>query len=86
MNEVAEFAVKKLKQYAKENHTHVRTTSDISPLEEWLLIALHKAENLPISDVVGQSEQLIAKEKDSFDNGYTKGWTEGFNSGKVNGD
>lgn len=37
-------------------------------------------------NVSGQSELLIAKEQDAFDEGYTKGWTEGFNSGKVNGD
>ena len=43
-------------------------------------------EQLTIPDVVGRSEQLITKEQNAFDEGYTKGWTEGFNSGKVNDD
>ena len=42
MNEKAEFAVKILKQYAKEKGNMVRGTSDISPLEEWLIIKLHE--------------------------------------------
>jgi hypothetical protein len=41
---------------------------------------------LDLFAVVGRSEQLITNEKDAFDRGYTKGWTEGFNSGKLNGD
>lgn len=41
MSELAEYAVKILKQYADENHTTVRGTSDLSPLEEWLIIQLH---------------------------------------------
>ena len=49
-------------------------------------IVAHINEALSISDVVGRSEQLIANEKDAFDRGYTKGWTEGYNSGKVNDD
>ena len=40
MNELAEYAVKILKQYADEKHTTVRGTSDLSPLEEWLIIKL----------------------------------------------
>ena len=32
-----EFAIKTLKQYAKENQLIVRGTSDLSPLEEWLI-------------------------------------------------
>lgn len=41
-NEKAEFAVKTLKRYAAENHTLPRGTSDISPLEEWLILELMK--------------------------------------------
>jgi flagellar biosynthesis/type III secretory pathway protein FliH len=36
--------------------------------------------------VVRRSEQLITDEEDAFDRGYTKGWTEGFISGKADGD
>lgn len=41
MNELSEFAVKVLKEYADEKHTNARGTSDLSPLEEWLLIKLY---------------------------------------------
>jgi hypothetical protein len=44
MNELAEFAVKVLKQYADEKHTNTRGASDLSPLEEWLLVKLCKHE------------------------------------------
>ena len=40
-NEKAEFAVKILREYAKENKTLMRCTSDLSPLEEWLIIQLY---------------------------------------------
>lgn len=40
MSEVAEFAVKKLKQYAEENNVLPRSTTDLSPLEQWLLLQL----------------------------------------------
>lgn len=40
MNEKAEFAVKTLKEYAKQNQVPVRSTSDLSPLEEWLIMDL----------------------------------------------
>lgn len=52
--------------------------------EDCFIEAVNEA--LRLFAVVGQSELLIAKEQDVFDKGYTKGWTEGFNSGKVNGD
>jgi len=38
----AEFAVKILREYAKENQSLVRGTSDLSPLEAWLIIKLYK--------------------------------------------
>ena len=53
---------------------------------EQLLTYVAELEQLRQPPVVGRSEQLIAKEQDAFDKGYTKGWTEGFNSGKVNCD
>ena len=37
MNDTAKYAVKILKKYAKEKGTMVRGTSDLSPLEEWLI-------------------------------------------------
>lgn len=40
MNKVAQFASTILKQYANENGTTVRGTSDLSPLEQWLIIQL----------------------------------------------
>ena len=41
---------------------------------------------LDLFAVSWRNEHIITNEKDAFDRGYTKGWTEGFNSGKVNGD
>lgn len=39
---LSEFVVHILKQYAKERGLPVRSTSDLSPLEEYLLIELYK--------------------------------------------
>ena len=43
MNKAYEEAIKILEQYAKEQQTLMRGTTDLSPLEEWLLIKLIKA-------------------------------------------
>lgn len=40
MNDKAEFAVKILKEYAEENLIPPRSTSDLSPMEEWLILRL----------------------------------------------
>ena len=40
-NETAEYAKKILKEYADETSGIVRGTSDISPLEEWLLVRMY---------------------------------------------
>jgi hypothetical protein len=40
MNDKAEFAVKILLEYAKENGINGRDTTDLSPLEKWLIIRL----------------------------------------------
>ena len=40
----AKFAVKTLKQYAHEQGIHGRDTSDLSPLESWLILQLHGAQ------------------------------------------
>ena len=42
MSNVAEYAVQQLRQYATENSTIVRSTLDLSPLEEWLLAQMYK--------------------------------------------
>ena len=41
----ADYAVELLKQYAMENQTLIRSTSDLSPLEQWLLLKLSKRIN-----------------------------------------
>lgn len=46
MNEVAEFAVNKLKEYSDETHTLPRSTTDLSPLEQWLIVRLYRTESL----------------------------------------
>ena len=54
MNDKAEFAVEILREYAKQNQTPVRSTSDLSPLEQWLILrladTLEQSERLPILD------------------------------------
>ena len=50
MNDKAEFAVEILREYAKQNQTPVRSTSDLSPLEQWLILRL--------ADTLDQGEQL----------------------------
>lgn len=42
----AEFAVEILKQYALENGIHPRDTTDLSPLEKWLIIFMYNNETL----------------------------------------
>lgn len=41
---IPKFAMNILKKYAEENGNIVRSTSDISPLEEWLIVELHRKE------------------------------------------
>lgn len=53
MNEKAEFAVRVLKQYALENQVPVRSTSDLSPMEQWLILRLLAViKSLPDSDEI----------------------------------
>ena len=42
--EKSEFAVSVLKQYALENQVTTRSTSDLSPLEQWLILQLFAKE------------------------------------------
>lgn len=45
MNEKAKFAVQVLKQYALENQVPARSTSDLSPMEQWLILRLFSVSN-----------------------------------------
>jgi hypothetical protein len=58
MNEKAEFAVHVLKQYAHENQVPARSTSDLSPMEQWLILRL-----LAVSK---QSEQLFCHHEGKY--------------------
>jgi hypothetical protein len=44
MKTKAEFAVEILKQYKDEEHTIIRSTNDLSRLEEWLIVRLYDKE------------------------------------------
>lgn len=64
MNEKAEFAVRVLKQYAIENQIPARSTSDLSPMEQWLILRLLAVINsLPDSDEI----RMKARELDEKD-------------------
>ena len=49
MNQKEKFAVEIIKQYANEKHIPARSTSDLSPMEKWLILRLF--------DHVSKSEQ-----------------------------
>lgn len=64
MNEKAEFAVRVLKQYALENQIPARSTSDLSQMEQWLILRLLAVINsLPDSDEI----RMKARELDEKD-------------------
>ena len=46
MNKLARFTVKILKKYAKEQGINPRNTSDLSPLEKWLILELYSQEDI----------------------------------------
>jgi hypothetical protein len=52
MNEKAEFAVEILREYDRQMGVGVRNTSDLSPLEQWLIIELLRVKKLSTPDVV----------------------------------
>ena len=56
-NEKAEHAVKLLRQYTKECSIPPRSTSDLSPLEEWLII-----DHLRISNLNTKNSMVIKDE------------------------
>jgi hypothetical protein len=64
MNEKAEFAVRVLKQYAHEKQVPARSTSDLSPMEQWLILRLLAViKSLPDSDEI----RMKARELDEKD-------------------
>jgi hypothetical protein len=68
MNEKAEFAVRVIKQYALENLMPARSTSDLSPMEQWLILRLLAViKSLPDSDEIRMKardkEKIIASIK-----------------------
>ena len=64
MNEKAEFAVRVLRQYALENQIPARSTSDLSPMEQWLILRLLAViKSLPDSDEI----RMKARELDEKD-------------------
>jgi hypothetical protein len=64
MNEKAEFAVRVLRQYALENQVPARSTSDLSTMEQWLILRLLAAiKSLPDSDEI----RMKARELDEKD-------------------
>ena len=78
MNEKADFAVRVLKQYALENQIPARSTSDLSPMEEWLILRLLAViKSLPDSDEI----RMKARELDEKD--FAQWMFENFYSGNV---
>ena len=64
MNEKAEFAVRVIRQYALENQVPARSTSDLSPMEQWLILRLLAViKSLPDSDEI----RMKARELDEKD-------------------
>lgn len=64
MNEKAEFAVRVLRQYSLENQVPARSTSDLSPMEQWLILRLLAViKSLPNSDEI----RMKARELDEKD-------------------
>jgi len=44
-NELADFVIKTLRKYADERGVIQRSTSDLSSLEQWLIVELYKRES-----------------------------------------
>lgn len=79
MNEKAEFAVKKLKEYARQQGFSTRNTSDLSTLEQWLIIELLRVEKLSIHNF---SVSFPAKDEVSAE-GYKIANDAGYNYRRV---
>lgn len=52
INEKAEFAVQMLRKYAHQTGNMLRGTSDLSPLEEWLIIQLYEAQKERVEEKI----------------------------------
>jgi len=46
--DVVEFVIETLREYASEKGEIVRGTTDLSPLENWLLLALYESKCIPV--------------------------------------
>jgi hypothetical protein len=47
---IAEFSIKTILEYAKENQVPPRSTSDLSPMETWLILRLYELNKLEIEE------------------------------------
>ena len=78
MNEKAEFVVRLLKQYALETQIPARSTSDLSPMEQWLILRLLAViKSLPDSDEI----RMKARELDEKD--FAQWWWKTVYKGNV---
>lgn len=61
INEKAAFAVGVLKKYAHENQVPPRSTSDLSKLEQWLILELMEEahENVKLKEFVEKVEKVL---------------------------
>jgi hypothetical protein len=74
MSEKSNFAVDILKRYAKENQIQARSTSDLSPLEQWLMLYIfniNKKELLIdflnwLNDVWGHDPMMVETDNDDI--------------------
>jgi hypothetical protein len=77
MNERAEFAVRVLKQYALENGIPARSTSDLSPMETWLILRL-----LAVIKSLPDSEEIRMKARELDEKDFAQ-WMWEFQKGNV---
>ena len=77
MNEKAEFAVRVLKQYALENQIPARSTSDLSPMEQWLILRL-----LAVIKSLADSDEIRMKARELDEKDFAQ-WMYEFQKGNV---
>ena len=78
MNEKAEFAVRVLKQYALENQIPARSTSDLSQMEQWLILRL-----LAVIKSLPDSEEIRMKARELDEKDFDQWWWETVYKGNV---
>ena len=61
INDRAQFAIKLLQQYAEQNQLPIRSTSDLSPLEEFLILRAFDYADIAEYFQKAHHEQLRAK-------------------------